>query len=130
MVHRNIEEALNLRGMQIDQQGAIGSRGAQKVRHQLGRNRHARAVFAVLPRVAIVRNYNRNPSRRCALQCVDHNQQFHQVLIHGVACGLHQKHIHAANVLQQLKVNLAIGKSLQLGLAQRYADEIADLLGQ
>ena len=84
MVHRNIEESLNLRCVQIDQQGPVRTGRTQQIRHQLGRNRHARPVLAVLPCVAVVRHYNRNPAGRCALQRVDHDQQFHQVLIHGV----------------------------------------------
>ena len=51
-----------------------------------------------------------------------------QMLIHRPARWLHQKDVHAANVFQQLKINFAIGKTLQLGLAQRHADELADLL--
>src|SRR5271168_693063 len=43
---------------------------------------------------------------------------------------LHEKYIRTANVLEQLKMNLAVGESLQPGLAQRHTDELADLLGQ
>ena len=39
------------------------------------------------------------------------------MLVHRIAGGLHDKHIHAAHVLEQLEVNLAVGKALQLGLA-------------
>ena len=130
VVHRDIEKSLNLRRVQIDQQRPVRAGRAQQVRHQLGRNRDARPVFAVLPCVAVVRHHHRNASGRCALQRVDHDQQLHQMLVHGVACGLYQKHIHAANILQQLKVHLAIGEALQLGLAQRHADKLADLLAQ
>ena len=43
---------------------------------------------------------------------------------------LHQENIRAANVLQQLKMYLAVGESLQPGLAQRHSNELADLLAQ
>jgi hypothetical protein len=36
----------------------------------------------------------------------------------------------SAHIFQQLKVNLAIGESLQLGFAQRHTDKLADLLAQ
>jgi hypothetical protein len=52
------------------------------------------------------------------------------VLVHRIAGGLHHKNISAANVLQQLEVNLAIGKALHLGLTQRHADVLANLLRQ
>src|SRR6185312_13654642 len=43
---------------------------------------------------------------------------------------LHQKDVRSANVFEQLKMNLAVGESLQPGLAQRHTDELADLLAQ
>jgi len=107
---------------------SIRTGGAQQIGNQFRRNGDAWPVLAVLPCVTVVRHYSRNPACRCALQRIDHNQQLHQVLVHRAAGGLDQKHIHAAHVLEQLKVNLAIGKPLQLGFAQRHADELADLL--
>ena len=52
------------------------------------------------------------------------------MLIHRATRRLNHKNIHAAHVLQQLKINFAIGKPLQLGLAQRHSDKLADLLAQ
>src|SRR5207244_10648748 len=52
------------------------------------------------------------------------------MLIHRVTRRLNEKNIRTANILEQLKLNLAIGESLQPGLAQRHTDELADLLGQ
>src|ERR1700679_3995796 len=52
------------------------------------------------------------------------------MLVDRVTRRLNEKHIRTANVLEQLKMNLAIGESLQPGLAQRHTDELADLLGQ
>src|ERR1700734_3604316 len=43
---------------------------------------------------------------------------------------LHDKDVRTADVLEQLKMNLAVGESLQPGLAQRHTDELADLLAQ
>ena len=52
---------------------------AQQVRHQLGRDRHARLVLPVLPRVAVVRNHRRDARRRRAAERVDHHAQLDQV---------------------------------------------------
>ena len=43
---------------------------------------------------------------------------------------LNKKDIRTANVLEQLKMNLAVGESLQPGLAQRHTNELADLFRQ
>src|SRR6202042_3215943 len=52
------------------------------------------------------------------------------MLVDRVTRRLNEKHIRTANVLEQLKMNLAIGESLQPGLAQRHTGELADLLAQ
>ena len=43
---------------------------------------------------------------------------------------MHHEHIYAAHILQQLEVNLAIGKALQLGVAHLYADVLTNLVGE
>ena len=48
------------------------------------------------------------------------------MLIHRIASGLHHKNINSANVLEQLKVHFAIGKSLQLGFTDFDADMLAN----
>ena len=130
VIDGNIEEALNLGGVQIDKQGAIGACGRQQVGDELGADGYARAVFAILAGVAVVGHHHRDPGRRGPLERIDHHQQLHQVLVHRIAGGLHHENIHAAHVLKQLEVDLAVGKALQLGLAHRNPDVLADGLGQ
>ena len=130
MIDRNIEKALNLRRVQIHEQRAVRAGGGQQIGDQLRRNGHARTVLAILPGVAVVRNDHRDAAGRGALERVDHDQQLHQVLVHRIAGGLHHEYIRAADILEQLEVNFAVGKALHLGLAQRDADVLADLLRQ
>jgi hypothetical protein len=126
VIDGNIEEALDLRGVQVDKQRAVGACRRQQVGDELGADGHARAVFAILAGVPVVGNHHRDPGRRGPLERIDHNEQFHQVLVHRIAGGLHHKNIYAAHVLEQLKVDLAVGKTLQLGLADLDADVLAD----
>ena len=58
VIDGDVEEPLNLRCMQIDEQRAVGARGGEQVRDQLAGDGDARAVLAVLARVAVVRNHN------------------------------------------------------------------------
>ena len=125
-----LKEPLNLRRMQIHKQRPVGSRRGQQIGHQLGRDRHPRPIFAVLPGITVIRHHYRDSPGRCALQRVNHDQQFHQVLIHRKTSRLHDKNIHAADVLEQLKVNLSVGKTLQLALAQLHPDMGTNILGQ
>ena len=55
-------------------------------------------------------------------------QQLKQMLIHRVTRRLHNEDVHATDVLEQLKMNLSIGESLQASFAYRDTDELADLL--
>ncbi len=58
VIHRDVEEPLDLRLVQIHRQHAVGPGGAQQVRHELGRDRHPRLVLPVLPRVAVIRHHS------------------------------------------------------------------------
>ena len=89
-----------------------------------------RGVLAILAGVAVVGHHHRDPGRRGPLERVNHHQKLHQVLVHRIAGGLHHKDIHSAHILEELEVNLAVGKALNLDLAHRNPDVAADLLSQ
>ena len=57
VVDRDVEETLDLRGVQVDREHAVGAGRGDQVGHQLRGDRHARLVLAVLPRVAVVREH-------------------------------------------------------------------------
>jgi hypothetical protein len=52
MVDGNVEEALNLGRMQVDEERAVGAGGGQQVGDELGADGYALFVLAVLPRLA------------------------------------------------------------------------------
>ena len=56
-----------------------------------------------------------------------HDEQLHEVLVGGVAGGLDEEDVGAADVFEELEVNLAVGEALELGFAERNAEELADL---
>jgi len=63
MIDRHIKKTLNLAGVEIQSQNPIRSGTDQKVGHELCRNRNARLVLPVLPRIAIKRQNGGDP--RC-----------------------------------------------------------------
>src|SRR5713226_8373720 len=128
MIDRNVEEALNLRSVQVERQYAIGARSADQIRDQFRRDRHAWLVLAVLARVAVVRNDRRDATRRGALERVEHDQQLHQIVVHRWRRRLDHEDVRAADVLIDLHVVLAVGEAVQRDAARLDLELAADFL--
>ncbi len=75
VIDGNIEEALNLRLVQIHRQHAVGAGGAHDVGDELGGNRNARLVLPVLAAIAVVRHDRRDARRRRPAERVDHDRE-------------------------------------------------------
>ena len=106
------------------------SRGSEQVGNQLRRHWNARLIFAILARVTVIRDHRGDAARRGALQRIDHQQQFHQVLVHRETGGLHHENVGSAHVLQNLQIDLTVFEAGELRLAARYLEERADLVRQ
>ena len=63
MVDGDIEKPLNLGRVQVDKQRAVGARRHQQIGDELGRDGHARTVFSILPRIAVIRCHYGDPAR-------------------------------------------------------------------
>jgi hypothetical protein len=101
VVHRNVEEALDLVGMQVDGQHALHADGLQHVGHHLGGDRDARrAGTAILARIAEIGNRGGDAPGGGPLQRIDHHHQFHQVVVGRVAGRLQDEDVVAADVLE------------------------------
>jgi hypothetical protein len=126
VVDRNVEEALDLAGVQIDGQDARRARDGDEIGNQLRADGHAGRDLAILPGVSVVRNHGGQALCRRALERVQHQQQLHQVVVRGRARRLDHEDVAAADVLRDLDLHLAIAETTDLGLAQRHADRLAD----
>ncbi len=130
MIDRDVEERLDLRGVQVEGEDAIGAGGGDEVGHQLRRDRNARLVFPVLPGVAVVRKDRRDAAGRGALECVEHDQQLHQIVVHRRRRRLHDEDVGAADVLVDLDVVLAVRKAVERDSARLDPEQRTDLLGK
>ena len=81
IVGRDVEEALDLAGVQIDGQHAVGAGAGDEIGDELGRDRRARPRLPVLAGVAEIGDDRRDAPRRGAPQRVDHDQQLHQIVV-------------------------------------------------
>ena len=130
VIDRHVEEALNLGGVQVHRQHAIGAGTRDDVGHQLGGDRHAAVVLAVLPGVAEVRHHRGDALGAGPLEAVDHDQQLHQVLVDRRAGRLHEEDVAAADVLVDLAGDFAVGEVADRDLARRQTQVVADALAQ
>ena len=102
VVGRDVEEALDLAGVQIDGQHAVGAGVGDHVGDELGRDRRARHRLAVLARIAEIGDHRRYAPRGGPLQRVDQDQEFHQVVVGGIGRRLDDEDIFAPDVLLHL----------------------------
>ena len=116
VVGRDIEEALDLPGVQVNREDPVGAGVGDQVGDQLGGDRRARAGLAVLPGVAEVGDHRGDALGRGAPQRVDADQQLHQVVVGREAGRLQQEDILAAHVLVDLDEDLVVGEAAYAGV--------------
>jgi len=122
-----VKEALDLAGVQVHGQHAVGSRQLEHVGDQAGRDGLARLRLAILPRVGEERHHRGDALRRGELRGLDHEEQLHQVLVDRPAAGLHEEDVCAADRLVVTAVRLAVREGLELDPAQLDAQVLGDL---
>src|SRR5438309_2507246 len=130
MVSRYVKEPLNLARVQIEQQHSIRTGFRNQVGDELRRNRNARPVLAIFARITVVRHHRRDSLRRRAPERVKHYQQLHRVRIDRRAGRLNYEAVFAADVLENLKVELAVRKAPYVSLADFDPQVLADLFSE
>lgn len=81
VVYGNIEEALDLTGVEIHGDHVVASGSLEHVGHQLSRDGCTRLVLLVLTGVGKVRKNSGDTARRRSLACVDHDQELHKRIV-------------------------------------------------
>jgi hypothetical protein len=82
------------------------------------------------PCVAEVRDDRDDAPGRGALERIDHDQELHERLIGRRAGRLHDEAVHAADVLANLDIDLAVREVRDIRAAERNLHELADLVCQ
>ena len=105
-----VEEALDLRGVQVDAHDAVGAGGLEQVGDEAGGDRLAAAALLVLAGVGVERRDDGDALGRCPLERVDHDQLFHQPLVDRRGVRLDDEGVAAAHALVEAGVELAVGE--------------------
>jgi len=126
----DFEEALDLAGMQIDGDVAVCAGGFDQVSDQAGGNRDARLVLFVGAGVGQVGDDHGDAPRRVALEGVDHDEHFHDVVADRCAHRLHQVNVLAADAFLQLDEDVLVGEHGAGVAARLQAQVVANLAAQ
>src|SRR5690606_37305673 len=111
VVHGDIEEALDLVGVQVNGEDTVDADVGQHVGHDLGADRHAGGTrAAILAGVAEVGDHGGDARRGGAAEGVGHHHQFHQVVVGGRTGRLNQEDVLAANIFIDFNADFAVGE--------------------
>ena len=134
VIDRAVEEALDLSGVQVDRDHALGAGGEEQVGHQASGDRLAARGLAVLTGVAVERRHHGDPLGRGPLGRVDHDQLLHDRVVDRVilpsGVGLDDEHVAASDRLGVLDVYLAVGELVDGGGTDANAELVTNVLGQ
>mmetsp|Transcript_11131 Transcript_11131/g.26737 ORF Transcript_11131/g.26737 Transcript_11131/m.26737 type:complete len:270 (-) Transcript_11131:519-1328(-) len=116
--------------MQVNRNDAVDANGLHKTSYVRCRNGHTGLHFTILTSIAIVGNDNSNAPGTGTTQGRYHEQQFHQIVIHWRARGLHNINVLSSNILLDNDVHFAIGESAHRRPPQTNAQMMCDFHGQ
>ena len=130
VIHRNVEVTLDLGSVQVHGNDPVCACRGNDVRYQLGGNGISGLGLAVLAGISVIGNDRVDPSGRRALHGVDHDAQFHQVVVDRIAGGLNDIDVQAAHGLLQVDIDLSVREGGDFRLAGGAAHDARDLFRQ
>src|SRR5208337_1389489 len=130
VVHRDVEEALDLADVQVHGEDPVGPGGGQQIGHQLGGDGHPGMDLAVLAGIAEIGDDRGDAPGRSPFHRVDHDQQLHQVVVGGGTGGLDDEDVMAPDILADLYANLSVTEGGDQGFPQAYREMFANIAGQ
>ena len=130
IIHRDIEEALDLGGMEVHGEDPVSAGCGEHIGHQLGGDRITGLGLAVLTGIAEVGDHRGNAAGGSPLHGIDHDEQLHQVVVDRTAGGLYQEHIGTTDRFIDGGKHLAIGKMADLRVAQLDTNQLTNVFGQ
>ena len=130
VVDGDVEEALDLSGVEVDGEDAVYACGGEEVGDEFGGDGDARLVFAVLAGVAEEGDDGGDPLSAGAPCGVDHDEQFHDVVIGGRAGGLDDEDIAAADVFVDFDEAFTVREGGDRSVGASYIEVGADAVRQ
>ena len=126
MIHGDVEESLDLSGMEVHGNHAIGTSGGDKIGHELGANGSAALMFLILAGVAEVGHYGGDPSGGGPTDTVEHDKELDHVIIYRFRGGLNDEDIPSANIFLDLEEDFTVGEVYDAALRWLASNEELD----
>ena len=130
MIDRDVEEALDLAGMQVHGNDAGNTGSRHQISNQFGCNRFTAAGLAILTCITIIRNNGGNVFSRSAFEGICHDEQFHQGVIGRLASRLDDEYVLTADTFVDHDLDFTIVEFANKGFAQFQTEVIGNFLGQ
>ena len=129
MVDRDVEESLNLIGMEVHGNHPVNAGHTQQISHQFGTDAYTGLVLTVLAGPAEIRNNGVDALGRGAFGGINHQQQLHQVV--GVGEGaLNEEDVTTTDGLFIRYCELTVRELRHDQFAQRASQTLADTFCQ
>ena len=130
IVGRDVEEALDLAGVEIDRKDSIGASNGDQIGDELGGNGGPRAGLPVLSGIAEIGDDGGDPLGRGAAKRVDADQQFHQIVVGRIGGRLDDEDVLAADVFVNLDEDLLVGEAADARFGDGHFEIFGDRLDQ
>ncbi|CQC00391.1 Uncharacterised protein [Salmonella enterica subsp. enterica serovar Typhimurium str. DT104] len=129
VINRNVKEALDLFSMQIYGENAVNADAGQEVSDNFCGNRHTGGTYAtVLTCIAKVGDNGGDTTCGSTTQGINHNDQFHQVVVGWGTSGLDDENITTAYIFVDLYADFAVAKATYGGVAERSVQAVGNTL--
>ena len=124
----DVEEALDLAGMEVNRHDAGDTSRRHEVRHELRRDWLAAARLAVLTCIGVIRDDSRDAVCRSALAGICHDQELHEVVVDRIRRRLNDEDILATDALADHDLRLTVVEMTDICIAEVDADMVGNLL--
>ena len=126
MVDGDVEESLNLLGVEIHAENPVRSGADEQIRDEFRGDGHAGTVLAVLTGISIVGDDDGDAGRGSTAGGVEHDEQLHEMLVDGTASGLNDEHIRIAEIVLVLDENFAVGEPFDVDVTEFHPQTLCD----
>ena len=130
VVHRPVEEALNLSGVQVDAHDSVSSCCFEQIGDEPRGDGLPSASLLVLAGVGIEGGDHGDAFSAGALECIHHDELFHQPFINRGAVGLDDEGIAASHAVAVAGIDFTVGKGPSFGGDQFGAELFRHSLGE